>query len=269
MLLSCPTSAAGLTIAGLQCLNLLAGVNEIASPTPYSKFASASSSPLASIGGGDLGSRDGMLVIYVPPAATAATALAFAPAMNGREVIVGSLLLIPFAKRVMETLFVHRYSGCMKAATAAFIGTFYSLVTLLISVMQFNVPASVYAGADDMLAAALALFAVGQVGNLWHHKLLADMRRPAEAKATAAAPASEYKVPTGGLFDYVTMPHYLFEITAWLGIALAAQQLNALLVALGMASYLSGRAMATTRWYQEKFGKDFPEDRRHLVPFLF
>ena len=52
-------------------------------------------------------------------------------------------------------------------------------------------------------------------------------------------------------------------------LALVAQQLNALLVFAGLASYLSGRAVATTRWYRTKFGKAWPAHRRHLVPFVF
>ena len=38
---------------------------------------------------------------------------------------------------------------------------------------------------------------------------------------------------------------------------------------LGMASYLSGRAVASTRWYKDSFGADYPIKRRHIVPFLF
>ena len=78
-----------------------------------------------------------------------------------------------------------------------------------------------------------------------------------------------YVVPRGGLFSLVTTPHYLCELAAWLGVALVAQQLNALLVFAGLASYLSGRAVATTRWYRTKFGKAWPAHRRHLVPFVF
>jgi hypothetical protein len=266
--LYCPTSTAGLAIAGVQCLNLLAGLNEVASPTPYSKF-SASSSPLAAVGS-DVPSKTGMLIIYAPPAATAAAALAFAPTVNGREVIVASLLLVHFAKRVLETLFVHKYSGSMKAATATFIGVFYSLVSLLITTMQLAVPPALYAGAGGELGAALALFCIGQAGNLWHHWLLADMRKPErKLEASADGTVSQYTIPSGGLFDLVTMPHYLFEIIAWFGIALAAQQLNAVLVACGMTSYLSGRAIATTRWYKDKFGDKWPAQRKNLVPFVF
>ena len=73
----------------------------------------------------------------------------------------------------------------------------------------------------------------------------------------------------GGLFGVVAMPHYFFELCAWLGVALVAQQLNALLVFGGMASYLGGRAVATSRWYRAQFGAAWPVGRRHLVPFVF
>ena len=76
-------------------------------------------------------------------------------------------------------------------------------------------------------------------------------------------------MPHGGLFELVAMPHYFFELCAWLGVALVAQQLNALLVFGGMASYLGGRAVATSRWYHAQFGAAWPEGRRHLVPFVF
>ena len=152
-------------------------------------------------------------------------------------------------------------------------------------------PAALYAAPASVafLPIALGLFAVGQLGNLYHHVLLARMRTPEENKSTmevAATPItaealgsappttgtpsmSTYKVPSGGLFSLVTMPHYFFEVVAWLGVALAAQQLNALLVAGGMASYLSGRAVASTRWYKQRFGKAYPASRKHMVPFVF
>ena len=151
-------------------------------------------------------------------------------------------------------------------------------------------PAALYAAPASVafLPIALTLFAVGQLGNLYHHVLLARMRKPEvtenmevvatpiTAEALGSAPPttvtpsiSTYKVPSGGLFSLVTMPHYFFEVVAWLGVALAAQQLNALLVAGGMASYLSGRAVASTRWYKQRFGKAYPASRKHMVPFVF
>ena len=117
-----------------------------------------------------------------------------------------------------------------------------------------------------LLPVGLALYAIGEAGNLYHPARLARRRRPKEqatmlrgmsalalaatpttAEALAAVPEtpkqSAYSVPQGGLFDVGAMPHYFFELCAWLGVALVAQQLNALLVFGGMASYLGGRAV--------------------------
>lgn len=252
-----PTSAFGLCAAAAQSFNCLAYANEYANPTAYSKFSKAAAAGGATM----LGSQAGMLAIYVPPAAVSALALATAPVANGREGVVALLLLVHFAKRIGEVLCVHRYSGQMVRSTAGFIGAFYSLVVLIVVSQQRAVPASVYTAAT--LPAALGLYTVGQAGNLLHHQLLARMRTTSEAKKPA------YSIPTGGLFGLCATPHYAFEVLAWLGIALAAQQLNALLAALGMASYLAGRAVATSRWYREQFGEAWPSSRKHMVPFVF
>ena len=50
------------------------------------------------------------------------------------------MLLGHFAKRVCETLFVHRYSGSLDGGVGGFIGTFYALLTLLISAQQAPAP---------------------------------------------------------------------------------------------------------------------------------
>merc|ERR1740138_1440732 len=256
----CPVSTAGLTISAVQCLNVLAFAIEKQTPTGYSKFADKATAKIPS--------QTGMLIIYVPAMVTAASMLATAHQVNGREALVAGMTLVHFAKRVFEVLCVHKYSGNM-GPMCYFIGTFYALLTLLITVQTQNVPPSLYAAAASQAALpiAIGLFALGELGNLYHHALLAAMRKGTGAQATTEAKA--YSVPQGGLFPLVATPHYLFEIVAWLGISLAAQQLNALLVTAGMASYLSGRAVASTQWYRARFGEAYPASRKHLVPFLF
>lgn len=272
-------------ITGLQCANLLAGFNEVKAPTQYSKFASALP-PLAVTG------RTGMLIIYMPSLLVGVSGFLGAPMVNGREVIIAAMIVLHFAKRVAETLFVHRYSNSMSGGISGFIGVFYALICALIMTQQSTVAHSLYEGAvsDAILLVGLALFGIGQAGNAFHHVLLAQLRAspdipdqiektPLQAHITmtsskesskASSRACAYKLPTGGLFESVTMPHYLFEVIAWVGLALCTQQLNALLVAGGMASYLAGRAKATTEWYRRKFdSKAVPLDRKHMIPFLF
>jgi len=76
------------------------------------------------------------------------------------------------------------------------------------------------------------------------------------------------RVPNGGLFNFVTCPHFFFELLVWFGIAVASQQVGALGTAVGMSSYLTGRALATRKWYIAKMA-DYPRDRKAILPFLF
>ena len=133
------------------------------------------------------------------------------------------------------------------------IGCFYAFITLVVATAQAAVPDDYYRG-STRLPLGIALFAasvledpgswaagasvrasamwkawltgarhhncgwqVGQLGNLWHHWLLARMR---------SAGGTGYAIPRGGLFDLVTMPHYFFELLAWFGIAAVGAALN-------------------------------------------
>jgi very-long-chain enoyl-CoA reductase len=105
---------------------------------------------------------------------------------------------------------------------------------------------------------------IGIRGNLKHHLILANLRSSGGPKKTG------YVAPKGGLFDYVAAPHYMFELIAWLGMAIAANHLNVYLVFFTMTSYLSGRSVAQNVWNREHFSKqDWPTSRKNLVPFLF
>ena len=111
--------------------------------------------------------------------------------------------------------------------------------------------------------AGTSLFALGSAGNLYHHSKLAALRK-------GSTPSAKYIAPRGGLFNFVAAPHYLFELMAWLGIAIASEHGNAYLVFTSMLSYLSGRAVAQNRWNKEQFSaKEWPIERKNLVPFLF
>merc|ERR1719174_1464683 len=89
-----------LCVSAVQCFNLLAFANEMKAPTAYSKFASDSQLSIPS--------RMGMLLIYMPAMSAALYCVARAGSANGREALVAAMLLLHFAKRVVETLCVHR-----------------------------------------------------------------------------------------------------------------------------------------------------------------
>ena len=170
-------------------------------------------------------------------------------------------IAVHFAKRVLECLFLHKYSGTIGVGLSGTIGTYYALCSLMIALSANDAPSAA------VRPVALALFALGEMGNLYHHWLLAGLR--SGASATTSVTTTGYSPPSGGLFEYVAAPHYLFEIVAWWGIALCAQQTNALLVAASMTSYLSGRAVAQNRWNRQKFGESWPATRKSMIPFAF
>ena len=139
----CPVSTAGLAISAVQCLNIMSFRQAKQTPTGYSKFADKATATIPS--------RTGMLVIYVPALVTAGAMLATAPQVNGREALVAGMTLAHFAKRVVEVLGVHKYSGNM-GPICYVIGAFYALLTLLITVQTRNVPPALYAAAASQAA---------------------------------------------------------------------------------------------------------------------
>jgi 3-oxo-5-alpha-steroid 4-dehydrogenase 1 len=79
--------------------------------------------------------------------------------------------------------------------------------------------------------------------------------------------ATEYKVPYGFGFRFVTSPAYLGELVAWAGFALLTWSLAGVVIFLITAGNLVPRAFATQKWYREKFA-DYPVDRKALIPFV-
>lgn len=104
----------------------------------------------------------------------------------------------------------------------------------------------------------IVLFAGGMAINLWADHRLIHLRKPGE---------SGYKIPKGGLFNYVSCPNLMGEMVEWIGFAVLCWNPAALSFAIWTVANLLPRAMAHHRWYQQKFD-DYPEERKAVVPFV-
>lgn len=102
------------------------------------------------------------------------------------------------------------------------------------------------------------LFVVGMAINIRADNRLINLRQPGE---------TSYRIPKGGLFNYISCPNLFGEMVEWTGYAILSWNPAALSFAIWTAANLLPRALAHHRWYRNKFD-DYPEDRKAVIPFV-
>uniref|UniRef100_A0A0M3II07 S5A_REDUCTASE domain-containing protein n=1 Tax=Ascaris lumbricoides TaxID=6252 RepID=A0A0M3II07_ASCLU len=80
----------------------------------------------------------------------------------------------------------------------------------------------------------LTLFALGAFVNVQSDSILRNLRRPGERG---------YKIPRGGLFEYVSGANYLGECVEWIGYALCARTLPSFAFAIFTLCNIGPRAV--------------------------
>ena len=201
-----------------------------------------------------LPSRAGMTLVYgLPLVALFAGGSPYLLSPIAYQFVVLACLFVHFVKRLLESWFLHKYSGLMNPLAAMAVSCFYSLTTFFPTCFNRQPVGDI----DPLFYAGLGLFFIGETLNFVHHKILADLRQTSVA----------YMIPRGGLFDFVACPHYLFEIVSWFGLALIFRHYSMFLFFSVMVIYLIIRSLLTLRWYREQF-PDFPPDRKAIFPFI-
>lgn len=88
---------------------------------------------------------------------------------------------------------------------------------------------------------------------------LIHLRKPGE---------TGYKMPVGGLFEYVTAANFFAEIIEWIGFAIASCSPPAAVFAFFSTVFLFYRAWHHHHFYLKKFD-DYPTSRKIIIPFVF
>lgn len=112
---------------------------------------------------------------------------------------------------------------------------------------------------DPRFVFGTVLFIVGFFMNHHADRILRNLRQPGE---------SDYHIPHGGLFRWVSCPNYLGEIIEWIGWALATWSPGGLVFAIWTVANLVPRARNHHIWYQKYF-THYPKERRILIPWLW
>jgi protein-S-isoprenylcysteine O-methyltransferase Ste14 len=111
---------------------------------------------------------------------------------------------------------------------------------------------------DPRFIVGVAVFLFGQAINHRADRVLRGLRAPGE---------QGYRIPRGGLYEWVSCPNYLGEIVEWAGWALATWSVPGLAFAVYTVANLGPRALSHHRWYRRQFA-DYPRDRKALIPLL-
>ncbi|CAJ1953144.1 unnamed protein product [Sphenostylis stenocarpa] len=221
----------------------------------YSKFWNVNPSAEKQI---KLSSKAGMLLLYTPAFLAGLASFWIFPHEGLRSTLLQSAVTLHFFKRVFEVLFIHKYSGGMALDSAIPITLSYFLSAATMTYAQ-HLTQGLPEPPINLLYPGIVMFVVGIIGNFYHHCLLSNLREKGE---------KEYKIPKGGLFEFVICPHYLSEIIQFYGISFISQTLYTLCFTVGTTFYLLGRSYSTRKWYLSKF-EDFPKDVKAIIPFVF
>jgi len=90
--------------------------------------------------------------------------------------------------------------------------------------------------------------------NLHSDHILRNLRKPGE---------KGYKIPRGGMFEYVSGANFFGEILEWTGFAVATWSLAGAAFAVFTFSNIGPRGHHHHQWYLEKFD-DYPKNRRYV-----
>ena len=111
--------------------------------------------------------------------------------------------------------------------------------------------------------AGMSIFVIGFFINLQSDHIVRNLRPKDSTEAF------QFKIPKGGMFKYVSCPSYLGEIMEWVGWAIATWSLAGLVFPIWTFANLAPRAIKNHKWYNEKFGEEYPKNRKALIPGVF
>ncbi|KAG0416544.1 hypothetical protein HPB47_006305 [Ixodes persulcatus] len=207
----------------------------------------------------------GLVDIFVPhrnPSATATSVL-----------LVQVLETCQVFRRCFECMFVCIYSDVRMHVWHYLMGFFFYFgvqLSILSNAPGFSTTVGV------MPAFSLAEISwhhiVGTVIFLWGfcvqfdtHLRMASLRKDSEGKVVSL----KHDVPKGGMFEYVSCPHYMAEIVVYSALTLVLGSPNPtwwLALAWTWANQV-GVAFVSHNWYREQF-RNYPRRRKAIFPYL-
>jgi len=170
-----------------------------------------------------------------------------------------------YAKRILETLFVHRFSHSTMPIFNIFKNCSYywgsaAAVSYFVNHPKYTSPSF----GNLQIYLALAAFLINEFGNLSIHLLLRNLRPPGSTERRIPYPNSN---PFTFLFNYVSCPNYTYEIGIWLAFTIMTQTLTAGLFTIAGAGQMTLWALQKHRSYRKE-NTNYPKQRKAIIPFV-
>jgi len=173
------------------------------------------------------------------------------------------LITLHFLKRELETLFVHRFSNATMPVRNVFKNSahYWLLGGANIAFWSYKPGAPTEnVGSPLLIYAAIALFVVGELGNLYTHLVLRSLR---------SSGGTERGIPQGLGFGLVTCPNYLFETVAWVGMWLMSFSLSTGVFVIPAVAQMAIWAKKKEARYRKEFGAKYQKKRFAMLPGVF
>lgn len=170
-----------------------------------------------------------------------------------------------YIKRVLETIFVHRFSkGTMPIGNlfknCSYYWGFAAAIAYFINHPDYTLPAY----GETQINIGILIFAIGEIGNFSCHMAFKNMRPAGSTVRVIPMPNSN---PFTLMFNLVSCPNYTYEVISWIGFTIMTQTfMGGLFTFVGAAQMLQW-ALGKHRNYKKEF-KDYPKNRKAMIPFI-
>ena len=114
---------------------------------------------------------------------------------------------------------------------------------------------------DPRFVIGVLVWAAGFTINVWSDAIIRNLR-----PKNPGPDDPRYRIPEGGLFRFVSCPHYLGELISFVGLSIFTWGLGGVFILAVTAGNLIPRALKTHRWYQKTFPDTYPAGRKAIIP---
>lgn len=168
-----------------------------------------------------------------------------------------------YAKRILETLFIHRFSHATMPIRNLFRNCSY--YWLFAAYVAYHINHPLYTAPCKMQSyIALGFWAVCELGNFSIHYLLRNLRPAGSKERKVPRPTKD---PLTLMFNLVSCPNYTYEVGGWVAFTIMTQCLPAGLFAIAGFYQMAVWALGKHRAYKKDF-PDYPRGRKSIIPFV-